>query len=57
MDMALHMDEEFYSRYLTTIVGRRWILSCGLKLVIMKCLQSFEYLVALGGALGRAIDK
>ncbi|GKG10171.1 hypothetical protein Tco_0338917, partial [Tanacetum coccineum] len=40
MDMALHMDEEFYPRYLTTIAGRRWILSRGLKLVIMKCLQS-----------------
>ncbi|GJV62789.1 hypothetical protein Tco_1473617, partial [Tanacetum coccineum] len=57
MDMALHMDEEFYPRYLTTIVGRRWILSRGLKLVIMKCLQSSECLVALGGALGCAIDK
>nr|GEV03441.1 transposase (putative), gypsy type [Tanacetum cinerariifolium] len=57
MDMALHMDEEFYPRYLTTIAGRRWILSRGLKLVIMKCLQSYEYLAALEGALGRAIDK
>ncbi|GJY63010.1 hypothetical protein Tco_0464470 [Tanacetum coccineum] len=57
MDMALHMDEEFYPRYLTTIAGRRWILSRGLKLVIMKCLQSSEYLSALGGALGCAIDK
>ncbi|GJW24445.1 hypothetical protein Tco_0038256 [Tanacetum coccineum] len=57
MYMALHMDEEFYPRYLTTIAGRRWILSRGLKLVIMKCLQSSEYLAAQGGALGRAIDK
>ncbi|GJX68407.1 hypothetical protein Tco_0304134 [Tanacetum coccineum] len=57
MDMAMHMDEEFYPRYLTTIAGRRWILSRGLKLVIMKCLQSSEYMSDLGGALGRAIDK
>nr|GEX18559.1 hypothetical protein [Tanacetum cinerariifolium] len=57
MEMALHMDEEFYPRYLTTIVGRRWILGCGLKLVVMKCLQSPEYLAALEGAIGRAIDK
>ncbi|GKA64020.1 hypothetical protein Tco_0763626 [Tanacetum coccineum] len=56
MEMALHMDEEFYPRYLTTIVGRRWIFSCGLKLVIMKCLQSPEYLATLGGVIGRAID-
>nr|GEU30830.1 hypothetical protein [Tanacetum cinerariifolium] len=27
------------------------------KLVIMKCLQSFEYLAAFGGAIGRAVDK
>ncbi|GJT26686.1 hypothetical protein Tco_0906961 [Tanacetum coccineum] len=57
MEMALHMDEEFYPRYLTTITGRRWILSRGLKLVIMKCLQSPEYLAALGGVIDREIDK
>ncbi|GJS76919.1 hypothetical protein Tco_0873855 [Tanacetum coccineum] len=57
MDMALHMDEEFYPRYLTTIAGQRWILGRGLKLIVIKCLQSPEYLSALGGALVRAIDK
>ncbi|GJR21895.1 hypothetical protein Tco_0970422 [Tanacetum coccineum] len=57
MRMALHLNEEFYPRYLTTIGGRRWILSRGLRLVVMKCLQSPEYLAALGGAIGRAIDK
>nr|GEY64303.1 hypothetical protein [Tanacetum cinerariifolium] len=57
MDMALHMDEEFYPCYLTTVVGRRWILSRGLKLVIMKWLQSSEYSMALGGAIGRVVDK
>ncbi|GJR17057.1 hypothetical protein Tco_0965584 [Tanacetum coccineum] len=57
MDMALHMDEEFYPRYLTTIARRRWILGRGLKLAVIKCLQSPEYLSALGEALGRAIEK
>nr|GEW20078.1 retrovirus-related Pol polyprotein from transposon TNT 1-94 [Tanacetum cinerariifolium] len=57
MNLALHMDEEFYPRCMTTIFGRRWILSRGLKLVIMKCLQSPGYLAALGGAFGCAIDK
>ncbi|GKA76549.1 hypothetical protein Tco_0783010, partial [Tanacetum coccineum] len=33
------------------------ILSSGLKLMVMKCLKSPGYLAALGGALGRAIDK
>nr|GEU91889.1 hypothetical protein [Tanacetum cinerariifolium] len=27
MGVAVHLDEEFYPRFLTTIVGRRWILS------------------------------
>nr|GEU66811.1 hypothetical protein [Tanacetum cinerariifolium] len=57
MGMALYLDEEFYPRFLTTIASRRWILSRGLRLIVMKYLQSPEYLVALGKAIGRAIDK
>ncbi|GJX33469.1 hypothetical protein Tco_0243324 [Tanacetum coccineum] len=57
MEMVLHMDAEFYPRYLTTIAGRRWILSRGLKLVLAKCLSSPEYLSAMGEAIGRAINK
>ncbi|GJY98349.1 hypothetical protein Tco_0515259, partial [Tanacetum coccineum] len=37
--------------------GRRWILGRSLRLMVMKCLQSPRYLVALGGAIGHAIDK
>nr|GEU75529.1 hypothetical protein [Tanacetum cinerariifolium] len=57
MGMALQIDEEFYPCFMTTIVGRRWILGPDLRLVVIKCLKSPEYLVALGGAIGRAIDK
>ncbi|GJW70146.1 hypothetical protein Tco_0127063 [Tanacetum coccineum] len=57
MGMALHLDEEFYPCFLTTIAGRRWILGRGFKLAVMKCLQSPKYLTALGGAIGHAIDK
>ncbi|GKD48955.1 hypothetical protein Tco_1277931 [Tanacetum coccineum] len=57
MEMALHMDEEFYPRFLTTLSGRRWILSHGLKHVVMKCMHSSDYLDTLGNAIGRAIDK
>ncbi|GJX52513.1 hypothetical protein Tco_0280882, partial [Tanacetum coccineum] len=39
------------------LTGRRWILGRGLRLVVMKCLQTLEYLAALGGAIGCAIDK
>nr|GFA22701.1 hypothetical protein [Tanacetum cinerariifolium]GFA42791.1 hypothetical protein [Tanacetum cinerariifolium] len=51
------MDEEFYPHYLITIAEQRRILSRSLKLVIMKCLQSPGYLVVVGGALRRTIDK
>nr|GEV34190.1 hypothetical protein [Tanacetum cinerariifolium] len=57
MGMALHLDEEFYPYYLTTIAGRRWILGRGFKLTVMKCLQSPKYLAALGGAIGRSINE
>ncbi|GJT39233.1 hypothetical protein Tco_0939098 [Tanacetum coccineum] len=57
MGMALHLDEELYPCFFTTIVGQRWILGHGLRLVVIKCLQSPEYLAALGGAIGRAINK
>ncbi|GJX48853.1 hypothetical protein Tco_0274043 [Tanacetum coccineum] len=39
------------------LVDRRWLLTHGLKLVIVKCLNSSEYLMALGGAISRAIEK
>ncbi|GJU33463.1 hypothetical protein Tco_1177052 [Tanacetum coccineum] len=47
MGMALQLDDEFYPSYLTTVVGRRSILSRGLKLVAS----------ILGKAIGRAVDK
>nr|GEV96404.1 hypothetical protein [Tanacetum cinerariifolium] len=57
LEMVLHMDAEFYPRYLTTIAGKRWILSRGLRFVLAKCLASPKYLSAMGEAIGRAIDK
>nr|GEX06373.1 hypothetical protein [Tanacetum cinerariifolium] len=55
--IAIHLDEELYPRFLTTISGRRWFLTHGLKLVLFKCLQSSEYLQALGKAIGCAVNK
>nr|GEW52811.1 hypothetical protein [Tanacetum cinerariifolium] len=57
MEMVLHMDTEFYPRYLTTIARLRWILSRRLRLVLAKCLASPKYLSAMGEAIGRTIDK
>ncbi|GKE48262.1 hypothetical protein Tco_1479520, partial [Tanacetum coccineum] len=50
-------EEKFYPYLLTTISGRRWLLTHGLKLALVKCLNSQEYLSALGAAISRAIEK
>ncbi|GKA11726.1 hypothetical protein Tco_0691272, partial [Tanacetum coccineum] len=57
VEMALHLEEKFYPHLLTTIAGRRWLLTYGVKLVIVKCLHSPEYLSTLGAAIIRAIEK
>ncbi|GJR83309.1 hypothetical protein Tco_0154094 [Tanacetum coccineum] len=57
IEMALHLEERFYPHLLTTIVGRRWLLTHGIKLAIAKCLHSPKYLSALGAAISRAIEK
>ncbi|GKD33363.1 hypothetical protein Tco_1248872 [Tanacetum coccineum] len=45
--MALHLEENFYPHLLTTIAGRRWLLTYGMKLAIVKCLNSSAYLSIL----------
>ncbi|GJT86387.1 hypothetical protein Tco_1068104 [Tanacetum coccineum] len=55
--MVLHLEEKFYPHLLNTIAGRRWLLTHGMELAIAKCLNSTEYLSALGAAIGKAIEK
>nr|GEV94886.1 hypothetical protein [Tanacetum cinerariifolium] len=55
--MVLHMEAEFYPCYLTTVAGRRWILSRELRLVLTKYLSSPEYLSTMGKAIGCVVDK
>ncbi|GKC29051.1 hypothetical protein Tco_1036345, partial [Tanacetum coccineum] len=57
VEMALYLEEKFYPHLLTIISGRRWFLTCGLKLAVVKCLNLPEYLTALGAAISRAIEK
>ncbi|GKA31956.1 hypothetical protein Tco_0718323 [Tanacetum coccineum] len=57
LEMALHLEEKFYPHILTTISDRRWLLTRGVKLAVIKCLNSTEYLTALGSAISRAIEK
>ncbi|GJX31984.1 hypothetical protein Tco_0241839, partial [Tanacetum coccineum] len=57
VELALHLEERFYPHLLTTISGRRWLLTHGLELAIAKCLNSTEYLSSLGAAIGNAVKK
>ncbi|GJU36196.1 hypothetical protein Tco_1184550 [Tanacetum coccineum] len=57
IEMALHLEEKFYPHLLTTIAGRRWLLTYGMELVFAKCLNLPEYLFALGAAISKAIEK
>nr|GEW78522.1 hypothetical protein [Tanacetum cinerariifolium] len=56
-DMALHLEEKFYPHLLTTISRRRWLLIYGMELVVVKCLNSTEYLSALGAAISKTVEK
>ncbi|GJU82587.1 hypothetical protein Tco_1284952 [Tanacetum coccineum] len=55
--MACYLEEKLYPHLLTTISGQRWLLTHSLKLVLVKCLNSLEYLTALGAAISRSIEK
>nr|GEV88825.1 putative transposase (putative), gypsy type [Tanacetum cinerariifolium] len=57
VEMALHLEDKFYPHLLTTISGRRWLLTHDIKLAIVKCLNSTEYLSALGAAISKAVEK
>ncbi|GJZ99867.1 hypothetical protein Tco_0672418 [Tanacetum coccineum] len=57
IEMALPLEDKFYPHLLTTIAGRRWLLTYVMKLVVVKCLNSLEYLSALGAAISKAIEK
>ncbi|GJZ09517.1 hypothetical protein Tco_0543800 [Tanacetum coccineum] len=56
MDVSGRLEGEFYPTYLTTLAGRRWLLTHGIQLALLKCLKSPEYQGTLGHALGRAVD-
>nr|GEU61043.1 hypothetical protein [Tanacetum cinerariifolium] len=59
VEMTLHLEEMFYfyPHLLKTIIGRIWLLSHRMKLAVTKCLNSPEYLSALGTVVNKAIEK
>ncbi|GJR16862.1 hypothetical protein Tco_0965389, partial [Tanacetum coccineum] len=56
MDVSDRLEGEFYPAYLTTLAGRRWFLTHGIQLAVLKCFKSPEYQSILGHALGRVVD-
>ncbi|GKD63216.1 hypothetical protein Tco_1305324, partial [Tanacetum coccineum] len=56
IDVYGRLEGEFYPAYLTTLAGRRWFLTYGIQLAVLKCLKSPEYQGIMGHALGRAVD-
>ncbi|GJU77278.1 hypothetical protein Tco_1274348 [Tanacetum coccineum] len=56
MDVSGRLEGEFYPAYLTALAGRRWLLTHGVELAMVKCLKSPEYQDILGHALDRAVD-
>ncbi|GJY06888.1 hypothetical protein Tco_0373942 [Tanacetum coccineum] len=56
MDVSDHLEGEFYPTYLTLFAGRRWLLTHGIQLALLKCLKYLEYQGILGHDLGWGID-
>ncbi|GKE58327.1 hypothetical protein Tco_1497512, partial [Tanacetum coccineum] len=57
VELALHLEENLYPYLLNTISSHRWLLTYSMKLAIIKCLNSPEYLSTLRVAIGKAIEK
>lgn len=55
--LTLHLHETFYPRLLAAIAGRRWLLTHGIKLAVIKCLNSLDYVAASGKVISSAIIK
>ena len=56
-EAAVSFNGEFHPRLLTLTAGRRWLLSRGLKLFLVKCLNSSRYLEGLKTVLCCAMLK
>nr|GEW06192.1 ribonuclease H-like domain-containing protein [Tanacetum cinerariifolium] len=57
VEMTLHLKKMFYPHLLNTIARRRWLLTYGMELAIVKFLNSPLYLSALGTTISKAIEK
>ncbi|GJV58447.1 hypothetical protein Tco_1459452 [Tanacetum coccineum] len=54
---CMRFQESFHPHLLNVVAGRRWLLTHGMKLLVVKCLNSNEYIEPFRYAFGRAIEK
>ncbi|GJZ72881.1 hypothetical protein Tco_0637027 [Tanacetum coccineum] len=55
--LSIDFDEELYPHMLTEIAGRRWVIGHGLRLAIMKCVESTELRQAFADVMSAEIVK
>ncbi|GJV09046.1 hypothetical protein Tco_1346702 [Tanacetum coccineum] len=55
--LSIDFDEELYPHMLTAIVGRRWVIGHGLRLAVMKCVESTKLRQAFTNVVSAGIAK
>ena len=55
--LTLHLYEDLYPVHFTAVAGRRWLLTHGIKLVVIKCLNSLDNVTTSRKVIGSAIIK
>nr|GEV86029.1 hypothetical protein [Tanacetum cinerariifolium] len=56
VDVRRDIDNDLYPHMFIMMAGRRWILSHGIRLAVMKCAQSAKYQSALGTVITLAVE-
>nr|GEV52479.1 transposase (putative), gypsy type [Tanacetum cinerariifolium] len=55
--LSIDFDEELYPHMLTAIAGRRWVIGYGLRLAMMKCVESLEMRQAFADVVSAGVAK
>ncbi|GKC42969.1 hypothetical protein Tco_1060691 [Tanacetum coccineum] len=55
--LSIDFDEELYPHMLTAIAGRRWVIGHGLRLAVMKCVESAKLRQAFADMVSAGITK
>ncbi|GKF72364.1 hypothetical protein Tco_0208478, partial [Tanacetum coccineum] len=55
--LSVDVDEELYPHMLTAIAGCRWVIGHGLRLAVMKCVESTELRQAFANVVSAGIAK